>query len=75
VGFFVLSLVPRWKRSKRVVVVDSLVTPSELRYILQEIKKLGYQFIDLEDWTRKNTVPIRPEPIVRDTLEIKTRGN
>lgn len=44
--------------------------PGELRYILKEIKKLGYKFIDLEAWTKKNTVPIRPEPIVRDTLEI-----
>lgn len=49
--------------------------PSELRYIVREIKKLGYHFINLEDWTRKNTGPIRPEPIVRDTLDIKTRGN
>lgn len=45
--------------------------PAELRFIIQELKKLGYTFIDLNDWTRKSTTPIRPEPIVRDTLELK----
>lgn len=44
--------------------------PSELRYILRELKRLGYNFIDLKEWTKKNTIPIRPEPIVRDTLQM-----
>ncbi|MDX9732090.1 MAG: DUF2334 domain-containing protein [Bdellovibrionales bacterium] len=45
--------------------------PTELKYIVRELKKLGYQFIDLDKWARANVRPIRPEPIVRDTLEIK----
>ena len=44
--------------------------PKELRFIIRELKKLGYKFINLDEWVKKNTVPIRPEPIVRDTLQM-----
>lgn len=37
--------------------------PAELVYILTEIKKLGYEFIDIEDFAIKNEHIIRPEPI------------
>lgn len=36
---------------------------AELKFIIRELKKLGYQFIDLDSYTQKNTKPIRPEPI------------
>ncbi len=29
--------------------------PSELQFILREIKKLGYRFINLDDFLNKNT--------------------
>ncbi len=48
--------------------------PTELKKLLSEIKKMGYRFIDLQEWTNKNTIPIRPEPIVRDTLDLNVRG-
>lgn len=43
---------------------------SELRYLIRELKKLGYHFVNLDEWTQKNTLPIRPEPIVKDTLKL-----
>lgn len=39
---------------------------SELVYLIRELKKLGYQFIDLEDFVSRNTLPVRPEPIYRN---------
>lgn len=38
---------------------------SELEYLIQEIKKLGYEFISLDDFVSKNKKAIRPEPIRR----------
>jgi len=40
--------------------------PGELRWLIQEIKKLGYEFVDLDAWAKANDRPIRPEPLVRD---------
>ncbi len=40
--------------------------PKELRYIVREIKKLGYTFINAHQFAEKNTNPIRPEPIYRE---------
>lgn len=37
--------------------------PSELRYLLKEIKDLGYEFVSLDDFIKNNTLPKRPEPI------------
>lgn len=37
--------------------------PSELRFLVKELKKLGYNFINLETYIQNNTKPIRPEPI------------
>lgn len=37
--------------------------PSELQFILKALKGMGYQFIDLNNFIDKNTVPKRPEPI------------
>lgn len=39
--------------------------PHELKYIIQEIKKLGYRFVSAEDFAKKNLKRIRPEPIYR----------
>lgn len=38
---------------------------AELLYLIKEIKKLGYEFINLDDFVSKNTKPIRPEPIIK----------
>lgn len=37
--------------------------PSELIYLITEIKKMGYEFIDAEDFAQKNLNTLRPEPI------------
>lgn len=39
---------------------------SELRFILQELKKMGYKFLDINDFMNKNTKFKRPEPIYKD---------
>ena len=39
--------------------------PAELLYLVRELKKLGYQFIRIEDFAKKNDQPFRPEPIYR----------
>ncbi|WP_413560868.1 DUF2334 domain-containing protein [Bdellovibrio sp. HCB209] len=41
--------------------------PSELRYILRELKKMGYKFIDINEFMNKNTKFKRPEPIYKET--------
>ncbi|MBK7960320.1 MAG: phage adsorption protein NrfB [Bdellovibrionales bacterium] len=37
--------------------------PSELVYLITEIKKLGYEFIDLESFAKQNVKYLRPDPI------------
>lgn len=37
--------------------------PSELVYLITEIKKMGYEFIDLENFAKDNVKYYRPEPI------------
>jgi adsorption protein B len=37
--------------------------PSELVYLISEIKKLGYEFIDLDSFAKQNLKTLRPEPI------------
>ncbi|MBX3039645.1 MAG: DUF2334 domain-containing protein [Bdellovibrionaceae bacterium] len=37
--------------------------PAELEYLLVELKKLGYQFIDIKKFIQQNEQTIRPEPI------------
>ncbi len=37
--------------------------PSELVFVLKELKKMGYEFIDVEDFATKNQNLMRPEPI------------
>lgn len=39
---------------------------TELRVLLKGIKSLGYTFLDLKDFAKKNTTVRRPEPIYRD---------
>lgn len=39
---------------------------TELRRLLRGIKSLGYNFIDLKDFAKRNTNQRRPEPIYRD---------
>ncbi len=39
--------------------------PAELVYVLTEIKKLGYEFIDIEDFANRNETRMRPEPIYK----------
>ena len=46
--------------------------PAELVYLVTEIKKLGYEFIDAEDFAEKNKNLIRPEPIY---TKLKKEGN
>lgn len=38
---------------------------SELSFLVREMKKLGYQFINLNDYVKNQTVPLRPEPQYR----------
>lgn len=40
--------------------------PAELEYIIRELKKLGYSFINLEDFLNNNTIEKRPEPIYKE---------
>lgn len=40
--------------------------PAELKYILENLKQMGYQFIDLKEYTAKNTITKRPEPIYKE---------
>ncbi len=40
--------------------------PSELRYLVQEVKKLGYRFVNIQEFVDQNTKPIRPEPNYRE---------
>lgn len=40
--------------------------PEELRYILQGIKKLGYKFINLDEYLNKNTNIKRPTPVYKE---------
>ncbi|WP_374000478.1 DUF2334 domain-containing protein [Bdellovibrio bacteriovorus] len=40
--------------------------PSELRFIIQGLKDLGYQFIDINKFMDKNTKVKRPEPIYKE---------
>lgn len=40
--------------------------PAELEYIVRELKKLGYTFINLDDFINKNTKTKRPEPIYKE---------
>lgn len=42
---------------------------SELEYIIVEMKKLGYQFIDMKDYLNKNKTEIRPQPIYKEELK------
>ncbi|MFS4460048.1 DUF2334 domain-containing protein [Bdellovibrio sp. HCB2-146] len=42
--------------------------PAELQFIIRELKKLGYKFIDINAFIKNNTVSKRPEPIYKDTL-------
>lgn len=37
--------------------------PRELIYLITELKKLGYEFIDVENFVKQNLKTIRPEPI------------
>ncbi len=46
--------------------------PAELVYLVTEIKKLGYEFIDAEDFAEKYKDLIRPEPIYTN---LKKEGN
>ncbi len=39
---------------------------AELEYIIRNIKKLGYKFIDINDFMNKNTNKKRPEPIYKE---------
>lgn len=39
---------------------------SELTYIIQNLKKLGYKFIDINEFMKKNTRHKRPNPIYRE---------
>lgn len=39
---------------------------AELQFIIRELKKLGYQFIDINDFMNKNTKSKRPEPIYKE---------
>jgi uncharacterized protein YdaL len=41
---------------------------AELQYIITELKKLGYKFIDVKNYLDKNTIPKRPEPIYKENL-------
>jgi uncharacterized protein YdaL len=38
----------------------------ELQFILQEIKKMGYRFVSLDQFAKSHFRPIRPEPIYRE---------
>lgn len=40
--------------------------PEELKYIVRELKKLGYTFINLDDFINKNSNVKRPEPIYKE---------
>ncbi|MGZ3775212.1 MAG: DUF2334 domain-containing protein [Pseudobdellovibrionaceae bacterium] len=40
--------------------------PSELRFLIKEIKKLGYQFIDINEFLNKNTLNKRPQPVYKE---------
>lgn len=40
--------------------------PSELTYIIRELKKLGYQFIDINKFIDKNTNLKRSEPVYKE---------
>lgn len=40
--------------------------PSELRYIITQLKGLGYRFIDINQFLNKNTITKRPEPIYKE---------
>lgn len=42
--------------------------PSELRTLVREIKRLGYEFVHLENWAEAHTVPLRPEPVLVDSF-------
>ncbi len=42
---------------------------SELVYIIQGLKDLGYQFIDINDFIDKNTKPKRSEPVYKEELK------
>ncbi|OFZ29049.1 MAG: hypothetical protein A2622_13230 [Bdellovibrionales bacterium RIFCSPHIGHO2_01_FULL_40_29] len=39
--------------------------PTELKLLITEIKKLGYEFIDLKDFIKTNTAPKRKETVIR----------
>lgn len=40
--------------------------PAELQYILRELKKMGYKFINLDDFLNKNTNAKRPTPVYKE---------
>ena len=40
--------------------------PEELSYLLREIKKLGYKFVNANDFAENNLKTIRKEPIYRE---------
>lgn len=43
--------------------------PREIRYLVQEIKKLGYTFIEINKFLDANTRTIRPEPIYTEVVQ------
>lgn len=45
--------------------------PSELDYLITEIKSLGYEFVDIEDFAVKNQHLMRKEPIYIQSGELK----
>lgn len=42
---------------------------SELEYIIVEMQKLGYQFIDMKEFLTNNQKEIRPQPIYKEELK------
>lgn len=40
--------------------------PAELRFLVDEIRKLGYRFVDLKQYAERDLQPIRPEPLYRE---------
>ncbi|MCB9025523.1 MAG: DUF2334 domain-containing protein [Bdellovibrionaceae bacterium] len=45
--------------------------PSELVYLINEIKKMGYEFIDLEKFVLENVDKLRPEPVyLKEPLDV-----
>ncbi|MNJ94864.1 hypothetical protein D3C87_125670 [compost metagenome] len=42
---------------------------SELRFIIQGLKKMGYKFIDINEFMNKNTKSKRPEPIYKEVQQ------